>query len=250
MGRRLTAEEVAWVYDRLFETRGPQHWWPAETPFEVIVGAILAQSVAWTAVEKAIAALKSEGAMTPEGMWRLPAERLAGLIRPTGYFNAKARKLRAFLELLYEEFDGDLERLFALDAGELRARLLVTHGFGPETADAVVLYAAGKRSFVIDAYTRRLIGRMGIEIHPDSYEGWRAAFEAALPPDTQYWNELHALLDEHAAEICLKRAPRCHECVLLGCCETGAERVAAHAVEAAPDGERALLPGGAPVVGV
>ena len=222
--RPLTADEVGWIYDRLFDARGRQHWWPAETPFEVIVGAILTQSVSWTAAEKAIAALKTEDAMTPAGMWRLPEERLAELIRSTGYFNAKARKLRAFLELLFDEFGGDLDRLFALDAAELRARLLATHGFGPETADAVVLYAAGKRSYVIDSYTRRLLGRMGIAIHPVTYEGWRAAFEAVLPPDTQYWNELHALIDEHAAEICLKRSPRCCECVLAERCETAAER--------------------------
>ena len=195
----MIAEEVAWIYGRLFAARGPQSWWPAETPFEVIVGAILAQSVSWRSVEKAIAALKAEDAMTPEGMRRLSDERLAELVRPTGYFNAKARKLRAFLEMLFAEFGGSLDALFALETTELRAKLLETHGFGPETADATVLYAAAKRSFVIDAYTRRVMGRMGFVVQPDNYESWRRVFEAVLPPDTQYWNELHALLDEHAA---------------------------------------------------
>jgi endonuclease-3 related protein len=220
-GRPLTAEEAGWIYRRLFGAMGPQHWWPAETPFEVIVGAILTQSTSWVAVEKAIAGLKAEGGMTPVGLWRMPDTRLRELIRPCGYFNAKAKKLRAFLEMLFGEFGGDLDALFALETGALREKLLATHGFGPETADAVVLYAANKPSFVIDAYTRRVLGRMGVAVHPDTYEGWRAAFEAVLPPDVRYWNELHALIDEHAATVCRKRQPACATCVLRPRCDTG-----------------------------
>ncbi len=229
--RPLTADEAGWIYRQLSAARGPQHWWPAETPFEVVVGAILTQNTTWTAVERAVGALKAQGAMTPLGLWKLPVDRLAELIRPTGYFNAKAKKLHAFLELLFGEFGGDLDALFALDTPDLRTKLLATHGFGPETADATILYAANKPSFVIDAYTRRLVGRMGIAVEPDTYEGWRAAFEAALPPDVRYWNELHALLDEQAADVCRKRAPRCGECVLSERCDAG--RTAA-----TPDGER------------
>ncbi len=220
MTRPLTVDEARWIYERLFAAMGPQSWWPAETPFEVVVGAILTQNTTWTAVERAIAGLKAAGAMTPHGLRALPDDRLRELIRPTGYFNAKAVKLRAFESLLFDRFGGDLEALFAIDVPDLRPLLLATHGFGPETADATILYAANKRSFVIDAYTRRVLGRMGVVAEPDTYEGWRAAFEAVLPPDTQHWNELHALLDEHAATVCVKRAPRCGACVLRERCVT------------------------------
>lgn len=224
MTRPLTAAEASWIFERLYVAMGPQSWWPAETPFEVVVGAILTQNTTWTAVERAIAGLKAEGAMTPVGLRALPDDRLRELIRPTGYFNSKAVKLRAFESLLFDRFGGELDSLFALDVPELRALLLATHGFGPETADATILYAANKRSFVIDAYTRRVLGRMGIAVAPDTYEGWRSAFEAVLPQETQHWNELHALLDEHAGAVCVKRAPRCADCVLRERCETAAAR--------------------------
>ncbi len=136
------------VYKRLYEAHGPQRWWPGETPFEVIVGAILTQSAAWSNVEKAIGNLRAAGALSPEALRRLSEGELARLIYPSGYFNAKARKLKALLALLFERFRGDLETLLACPAGELRTLLLATHGIGPETADSILLYAAGRPQFV------------------------------------------------------------------------------------------------------
>jgi endonuclease-3 related protein len=138
---------------------GHQDWWPGETPFEVCVGAILTQNTNWTNVERAIANLKSAGVLAPEKLFALPEAELARLIRPAGYFNVKARRLRFFLRVLVQEFDGDLKKLFTGDTAAVRARLLAIHGIGPETADSLLLYAGGHHSFVIDAYTKRIFER-------------------------------------------------------------------------------------------
>jgi len=199
---------------------GPQGWWPGESPFEVIAGAILTQSAAWANVEKALANLKGAGVLSPEGLHALDEGEIARLIRPSGYFNAKARKLKAFVEMLHGRFGGDLGRLLALPMPELRGLLLGTHGIGPETADSIVLYAAGKPSFVIDAYTRRIFSRMGIAPGHDTYEAWRALFMTALPADAALFNEYHALIVAHGKAVC-RKAPRCGECVLRDICRTG-----------------------------
>src|SRR3990172_6685346 len=198
------------VYERLLEAYGPQHWWPGETAFEVIVGAILTQSAAWTNVEKALANLKAAGALSPEGLHGLDEREIARLIRPSGYFNAKARKLKAFVEMLHNRFpsaalgtgSGDLNRLLALPRGELRGLLLSTHGIGPETADSIVLYAAGQPSFVIDAYTRRVFSRLGLLPKRDVYEAWRSMFMEALPADARMFNEYHALIVRLGKDVC------------------------------------------------
>jgi len=208
------------VYSRLYAAHGPQHWWPGETPFEVIVGAILTQSAAWTNVEKAISNLKAAGALSPEGLHGLSEGELARLIRPSGYFNAKARKLKAFVELLYERFNGDLRRLLALPAPELRVLLLGTHGIGPETADSILLYAAGQPVFVIDAYTRRVFSRLGFVPDADTYDGWQRLFTDELPADARLFNEYHALIVRLGKDVCRKR-PLCGECPLLELCPTG-----------------------------
>ena len=214
------------VYERLLAAYGPQGWWPGETPFEVIVGAILTQSAAWVNVEKAIGNLKAEGVLSPGVLHALDAGEIARLIRPSGYFNAKARKLKAFVEMLLARFDGDLGSLLALPMGELRPLLLSTHGIGPETADSIVLYAAGQPSFVIDAYTRRIFSRIGVRPAPSipqgerEYEGWQMMFTGALPPDARLFNEYHALIVAHGKGIC-RKAPRCGECALRDVCETG-----------------------------
>jgi len=216
------------VYRRLLEVYGPQRWWPGETPFEVIVGAVLTQSAAWTNVEKAIANLKAAGVLSPEGLARLDEAELARMVYPAGYFNAKARKLKAFVEMLRDRFGGDpstplrtgLERMLAAPVGELRPLLLGTHGIGPETADAILLYAAGRPVFVIDAYTRRLFSRLGIAPERDTYEAWRALFEAGLEPDASLFNEYHALTVRHGKERC-RRLPICDGCPLLAVCRTG-----------------------------
>jgi len=208
------------IYRCLYASYGPQHWWPGETPFEVIVGAILTQSAAWANVEKAIGNLKAAGALSPDGLARLSEGELARLVYPAGYFNAKARKLKAFVALLFQRFDGELERLLAAPVDELRPLLLATHGIGPETADSILLYAAGRPVFVIDAYTRRLFSRLGMTPGRDSYDSWRALFMENLEADAGLFNEYHALMVRHGKAVC-RRQPRCDVCPLLEGCPTG-----------------------------
>lgn len=208
------------IYRRLYAAYGPQRWWPGETPFEVVVGAILTQSAAWANVEKAIRNLKAAGALSPEGLARLSEGELAQLVYPAGYFNAKARKLKAFVALLFKRFDGDLEMLLAAPVEELRPLLLDTHGIGPETADSILLYAAGHPVFVIDAYTRRLFSRLGMTPGRDSYGSWQSLFMGNLEADAALFNEYHALIVRHGKEVC-RRQPRCEVCPLLEGCPTG-----------------------------
>jgi endonuclease-3 related protein len=208
------------VYERLLAAYGAQGWWPGETPFEVIVGAILTQSAAWVNVEKAIGNLKAEGALSPGVLHALDEGEIARLIRPSGYFNAKARKLKAFVEMVHARFAGDLGSLLALPMGELRPLLLSTHGIGPETADSIVLYAAGQPSFVIDAYTRRTFARIGVCPARDAYDAWRGVFMEALPPDAAMFNEYHALIVAHGKGVC-RRLPRCGDCAIQDVCEMG-----------------------------
>ena len=145
------------IYRRLLDRFGPQHWWPAEEPFEVIVGAILTQSAAWGNVEKAMANLKRAEALPPKKLRQLPLPRLAKMVHPCGYYNAKALKLKSFAFWLGNHYNDDLDRLFAVNTDDLRQQLLSVHGIGRETADSILLYAAGKPVFVIDAYTRRIL---------------------------------------------------------------------------------------------
>lgn len=220
---RAGTDAFLWdVFRRLHERYGPQHWWPGDGPFEVIVGAILTQSAAWTNVEKALANLRAAGALSPAGLHALPEEELAALIRPCGYYRAKARKLKAFTGLLYGRFGGDLDALLALPAGELRALLLGVYGIGPETADSILLYAAGRPAFVIDAYTRRLFARLGLRPEGDGYDAWQALFASRLPADAALFNEYHALIVAHAKAACRAR-PVCAACPLLSLCPTGAK---------------------------
>lgn len=209
------------IYHRLLERFGPRHWWPGETPFEVIVGAILTQATAWRNVEKAIANLKAAGALTPVGMAALSQARLAELIRPAGYHQVKARKLRAFLEYLDHDYAGNLERLLTRPMAQLRPELLACFGIGPETADSILLYAAGQPSFVVDAYTRRIFARLRVVSATIGYEPLRAMFMAHLPTDVHLFNEYHALLVALGQQHCLKHRPDCPTCPILPLCPTG-----------------------------
>lgn len=211
------------IYTRLWERFGPQHWWPGKTPFEVAVGAVLTQSTAWANVSRAIANLKAAGVLSPAAMTALPVERLEELIRPSGYYHAKARKLRAFLALLAEEFDGDLARLWALPGPELRRRLLATYGIGPETADSICLYSAGAPYFVVDGYTRRVFARLGLVDERVNYDDLQALFTENLVTDMALFNEYHALIVRHGKEVCQKR-PRCAGCALADLCPTARRR--------------------------
>ena len=212
-----TAEALTDVYNRLFQRYGPQHWWPGDSPFEVIIGAILTQSTAWTNVEKAIANLKTEGLLDPVSLDEIATEKLAALIRSSGYYNAKAAKLKAFVERLNREHSGNLDRLFKLDTSDLREELLSIHGIGPETADSILLYAAHRPIFVIDAYTKRIIGRIGLSPSSDSYEAFQQLFMNRLPHDERMFNEYHALFVRHGKEVC-RKTPRYEGCCLLDIC--------------------------------
>ena len=209
------------IYRRLFDAYSPQGWWPGDSAFEVIAGAILTQSTAWTNVEKALAAMRKAECWTFEAIAAMPEPELAKIIRSSGYYNAKARKLRAFASHVLAR--GGLEPLFAQDVASLRAELLSIHGIGEETADDIIVYAAGKPSFVIDSYTRRIIDRM--ELSPagrnPGYGSYQALFHDNLPPETPLFNEFHALLDHHAKVTCRKREPRCQDCCLIDLCPTG-----------------------------
>ena len=225
----VPAQLVPEIYDRLLAHHGPQGWWPGDGPFETIAGAILTQNTAWTNVEKALANLRAAEAMSWPAIRALPEEQLALLLRPSGYFNAKARKLKAFAAFMAGCGDvlapgSERPRGAPTGAKALRAELLGVHGIGPETADDIVLYAAGLPSFVIDSYTRRIVDRLGIAPDAHSYEAYQALFEDHLPADAALYNEYHALLDAHAKSVCTKREPRCGACVLLDLCAEGAAR--------------------------
>jgi endonuclease-3 related protein len=205
------------IYKTLLEAYGPQHWWPGASPFEVVVGAILTQRVAWSNVERAIASLEDAGLMDAASLAQAPVDRVASLIRPCLYYNTKAAKLKAFLDLLFERHGGDLCRLLDLRADSLRLELLSVRGIGEETADAIILYAAGKPSFVVDAYTRRILSRLGLVKEKIRYVELRTLFMEALRPDATFYNEYHALLVRHGKERCRPR-PLCAGCPLLARC--------------------------------
>jgi endonuclease III related protein len=214
-------EQLNDIYARLYAHFGAQHWWPGDGAFEVIVGAILTQNTAWTNVEKAMANLKRVQLLTPARMHRAPAARLARLVRPSGYFNLKAKKLKAFTRYLFAEHRGSLTRLFRLDTATLREQLLAVYGIGPETADSIILYAAHQPIFVIDAYTRRICARLGLSREDASYDELQHLFMEHLPSAEPLFNEYHALLVALGKNYCTKRAPRCAECPLREVCATG-----------------------------
>ena len=214
---RPAEEDLAGVYRRLLAHRGPAGWWPAETPFEVCVGAILVQNTAWGNAEKALAALRSAGRLSHAGLAGLDRAALAALIRPSGCYNVKAARLAAFVEFLGREYGGQVEAMAARDPAFLRAQLLAVPGIGRETADSIVLYAASLPLFVVDAYTRRVFSRLGMIAGEESYDALQRRFMDALPPDAALFNDYHAQIDIHAKETCRKR-PLCGRCPLDPIC--------------------------------
>jgi len=217
MDKQSVSQALLNIYHQLMAGYGPQYWWPAQEPFEVIIGAILTQSTAWGNVEKAIANLKAAKALSPEQLRRLAVTEVAALIHPCGYYNAKALKLKSFAHWLGEHFNDDLNRLFANNIDYLRQQLLSVHGIGQETADSIILYAANKPIFVIDAYTRRIIDRIGLAPDSNSYAAYQALFMDNLPSDVGLFNEYHALLVRLAKGVCRKR-PLCQQCCLNNLC--------------------------------
>ena len=207
------AEILREMYERLLAHFGPQHWWPGETPFEVMVGAVLTQNTNWTNVARAIDNLRREGLLAPKALLAVPFDRLSQLIRPAGYFRVKARRLLNLLEWLDREFACDLDAAFATPADELRRRLLGVSGIGAETCDSILLYAGRVPTFVVDAYTCRVIVRHGLILAEEvTYDAVKALFEESLDRDAALFNEYHALLVAVGKTHCRPR-PHC----LAGC---------------------------------
>ena len=215
-----TSQQLLKIYHRLLDCYGPQNWWPAEEPFEVIVGAILTQSSAWSNVEKAITRLKLVEALSPSRLRQLPLSELATLIYSCGYYNAKALKLKSFAHWLGGHYEDSLDKLFSIDTDSLRQQLLSIHGIGEETADSILLYAGNKPIFVVDAYTRRVISRIGLSSNRDSYAAHQTLFMNNLPGFVRLFNEYHALIVQLGKAICRKR-PVCEKCCLNDMCQVG-----------------------------
>lgn len=192
---------------------GPQGWWPGRTRFEVIVGAILAQNTAWTNVARAIANLRQARVLTPKALVALPAPKLARLVQPSGYYRTKAARVKRFLRFLRARYALNLSRMFAERPSKLREELLAVSGIGPETADSILLYAGGVPVFVVDAYTRRILGRHGLIRADATYDAVQALFTENLPPDPALYNEYHALLVAVGKDFC-RPLPRCARCPL------------------------------------
>lgn len=201
-------------YDALFRAYGPQHWWPGRTRFEVIVGAILTQNTSWTNVERAIRNLRRGKLLSPLAIERVSPPRLARLIRSSGYFRQKARKLKAFVRFLRAAHHGSLTKMFRTPTAILREQLLAVHGIGPETADSILLYAGKHPVFVVDAYTRRILERHHLAHGKQSYEEIRALFEHGLPLSASLFNEYHGLIVRTGKDFCRARAPLCENCAL------------------------------------
>lgn len=202
------------IFETLYRHYGPQNWWPADTPFEMMIGSILVQNTNWRNAEKALTKLSPF--LEPEMIDRLPIEELAELIRSSGFFNIKAKRIKSFIDW-FKTYHYDIEEIKKLNRQELRRELLSIKGVGKETADVMLLYAFDKPIFVADAYARRIFHRLGYDI-PTSYDGLRERVEERLPNDLVLYNEFHALLVEHAKQFC-RTKPICDGCPLFDSCD-------------------------------
>lgn len=201
------------IYQKMFDALGPRQWWPGETPFEVVVGAILTQNTNWSNVEKAIKNLKMAGKLSPEGIYGLSITELAELIKPSGFFNVKAKRVKAFINWLFSRYEGNLSKMFAQDLQSLRNELLSVKGIGPETADSILLYAGNMPTFVVDAYTHRIFSRHELIPEESTYDEMKSFFEENLPKEVQLFNEYHALLVNIGKTFC-KPKKVCEPCPL------------------------------------
>jgi endonuclease III related protein len=203
------------VHEHLTKALGPQHWWPGDTPFEIMVGAVLTQNTNWQNVVRAITNLREADLLEPHALYNVPPEELEELIHPAGYFRVKAGRLRSLLKFIIERYDGSLEKMFRTDLAELRAELLAVNGIGPETADSILLYAGNLPTFVVDAYTHRILARHGwIDFEAD-YHQIQDYLISSLPLDAQLYNEFHAQFVYLGKHYCKKTGPKCHECPLF-----------------------------------
>jgi endonuclease-3 related protein len=214
MEDRTIAKRLTAIYRALLKAYGPQHWWPGETAFEVMVGAVLTQNAAWSNAEKAIANIRDRGLLAPSRLAAVPRLRLAALIRPSGYFNVKAQRLHNLVAFLMDHHQGSVKRMFRRDPAVLRQELLAVNGIGPETADSILLYAGNMPLFVVDAYTKRVFSRHGIVSSDASYDQVQRLFMGGLPRDARLYNEYHALIVRLGKERCKKGRPRCEGCPL------------------------------------
>jgi endonuclease III related protein len=201
-------------FNALFTALGPQHWWPGKTQFEVIVGAILTQNTSWENVELALTNLRTAGVFTPTAVSKIHIRSLQLLVRPSGYFRQKARALEAFVQFLRAEYRGSLKRMFATPTIELREKLLRIWGIGPETTDAILLYAGQHPVFVVDAYTKRIMARHGWIGDKAKYETVRWMFERQFPGDVERFKEFHGLIVSVGKNWCRKQAAECEKCPL------------------------------------
>ena len=215
-----TDEAALWVYERLLDCYGPQGWWPGDTPLEVMIGAVLTQATSWRNVEHALANLRSAGALDLAVLLTFDEATLASLIRPAGFFEVKAHRLCALFDHIKREHNGDLTAFLSQDPALLRSTLIAMPGIGPETADSIMLYAAGHRFFVVDAYSRRIWKRLGLAPVADGYDEWQAWFHDRLPNQVALFNEYHALLVRHGKDTC-RPQPRCLSCCLKERCAFG-----------------------------
>jgi endonuclease-3 related protein len=218
--KKISQKEILHdIYNALYKSFGPQDWWPGDSPFEIAVGAILTQNTNWGNVEKAIQNLKREKCLSAKKLHEMPHNKLALFIKPAGYFNVKAKRLKNFLSFLSKHYKGSMKRMETTDTVSLRESLLDVNGIGPETADSILLYSLGRPVFVIDAYTKRVLNRHGIVSDDVTYHEMQELFHKNLPEDVQLFNEYHALFVMAGKHYC-KPKPRCDGCpleILLTC---------------------------------
>ncbi|MCX6013869.1 MAG: hypothetical protein NTV30_10825 [Chloroflexi bacterium] len=209
----MLKQKLTLLYETLLQHYGPQHWWPGDSPFEVIIGAILTQSAAWTNVEKSITKLKEADLLNPVFLRNIPQEQLASLLYSCGYYNAKSLKIKSFVHYLGIHYNDNLNLFFNQETDRVRNELLSIYGIGNETADSILLYAAGKPVFVIDAYTKRIFNQIGLFSNSLSYSDLQLKFMKNLQNDTYLFNEYHALFVRHGKDVC-RKSPRCGACCL------------------------------------
>lgn len=202
------------IYERLLQRLGPQSWWPGESPFEVMVGAVLVQNTAWKNVERAIDNLRDAGLLDPQRLYAVQPQELEELIRPAGYFRVKARRLRSLLEYFVTQYDGSIDAMRSVGLTTLREELLGLHGIGPETADSILLYALELPAVVVDSYTHRIYARHGWVDYATDYHQLQEHVASELPIDVPLYNELHALLVHVGHHYCKRTRPKCESCPL------------------------------------
>jgi endonuclease-3 related protein len=215
MKRKRESKKLIKIYQKLYSSIGPRHWWPGDSPFEVIIGAILTQNTSWKNVEIAIRALKEKNLLDPLKLYRVRDRLLANTIKSSGFFNIKAKRIKTFMRFLFENYQGSLKKMFSENLTPLREKLLKINGIGPETADSILLYAGGKPIFVVDAYTKRILARHNLISKTASYSEIQELFMENLKKDAGMFNEYHALLVYTGKYFC-KKTPNCENCPMKG----------------------------------